>query len=263
MRHTAMIGWALALWLTAAAPAGVLAASVEKVAEGFASPVGMAFDAQGGLLVAEWGAGRVTRLAPDGSRSTLTTAVPSPSGLAVDAAGVVHVAAYSQGVVYRLTSDGRAEPLVRGLTTPAGLRFAADGGLLVADRGTHLLLRADAEGRARELARGLRTPVGAAELPGGLVVSEFNGAVLLLAPGRDARELTARLGHPAVGVVPLGPDAVAVADYGGTEVWRVGLDGTATVLAGGLASPVGLCQGPDGRLYVGTWGDGAVWAIMP
>ena len=89
MRRSGMIGWALALWLALMAPAGVLAASVEKVADGFDSPVGMAFDAQGGLLVAEWGASRVTRLAPDGSRSTLTTAVPSPSGLAVDASGVV------------------------------------------------------------------------------------------------------------------------------------------------------------------------------
>lgn len=48
------------------------------------APVGMIYDAQGNLFVAEWGAGRVSRFDPQGKRSTVTDAIRSPSGLAFD-----------------------------------------------------------------------------------------------------------------------------------------------------------------------------------
>ncbi len=42
------------------------AKSVERLWTGFNSPVGMGFDKAGNLYVAEWSAGRVSRITPDG-----------------------------------------------------------------------------------------------------------------------------------------------------------------------------------------------------
>ena len=46
-----------------------VAAEATRLWTGFSSVVGMAFDASGTLFMAEWGAGRISRVAPDGSRT--------------------------------------------------------------------------------------------------------------------------------------------------------------------------------------------------
>lgn len=235
--------------------------SPEKVAVGFSSPVGLAFDGQGNLYVAEWGADRVTRLAPDGTRSVITTEVASPSGLAVDLEGTLRVASYTRGAVYRVRG-AKAEVEESGLRTPAGISPMHDGAYYVADRGLNQVLKI-VPGGARETVLGnLKTPVGVARFQDGrLVAAELNGNVLGHFPnGRDV-VLSRVLKQPAVGLVVLHENSVAAADYGGTAVYRITLDGQTTVLADGLPSPVGLALGPDGRLYVGCWGDGAIYAV--
>ena len=59
----------------------------ERLWTGFSSPVGMAFDKSGNLFVAEWSAGRVSRIAPDGKRSAFAGDLSGPSGLAIDTEG--------------------------------------------------------------------------------------------------------------------------------------------------------------------------------
>jgi hypothetical protein len=50
-----------------------------------------------------------------------------------------------------------------------------------------------------------------------------------------------------------GEDAVIAADYGGTALWRITLNGKAEIYADGFRTPVGLVRMPDGRLLVGDW----------
>lgn len=235
--------------------------SPEKIAVGFSSPVGMAFDGQGNLYVAEWGADRVTRLAPDGTRSVTTTEVASPSGLAVDLEGTLRVASYTQGAVYRVRGT-KAEVEESGLRTPAGISPMHDGAYYVADRGLNQVLKI-VPGGARETVLGnLKTPVGVARFQNErVVVAELNGNVMAHFPDGRVVILSRVLKQPAVGLVVLDENSVAAADYGGTAVYRITLDGKTTVLADGLPSPVGLAMGPDGRLYVGCWGDGALYAV--
>ena len=73
--------------IPSALPASAQASSATpvKLWDGFNSPVGMAFDAAGNLYVAEWGAGRVSRIDPAGVRSTFTDGLAGPSGLAIGA----------------------------------------------------------------------------------------------------------------------------------------------------------------------------------
>ncbi|MCX2864950.1 hypothetical protein OOZ63_24260 [Paucibacter sp. PLA-PC-4] len=226
----------------------------------FSSPTGLAYDFDGGLYVTQWSANRVNHIDASGVTRLVTDKVRSPSGIVVGPDGAVYVASYSQGVVHRLRSDGVPQVFVSGLRTPAGLSIGRDGSLLIADRGLNQILRANASGATQVLAQGLPTPVGVVEFAdGSLVVSNFAGSVVEVRPGGAQRELTKRLGAPAVGIVADGADAVLVPDYSGTSVWRITRSGGITVLIEGLQSPVAMARSKGGsELAVGNWGDGSV-----
>jgi gluconolactonase len=60
-----------------------------EVADGLFFPEGPVFQADGSLLVTELGGGCVTRISPDGAKSTLSTNGGSPNGLAVGPDGAL------------------------------------------------------------------------------------------------------------------------------------------------------------------------------
>jgi sugar lactone lactonase YvrE len=244
-----------------ALPAWTLAS--RPLHDGLASPVGMAYDAAGHLHVANWSAGTVLRFAPDGARTVFASGLSGPSGLAIGPSGDIFVASYSEDLVWRFTPGGARSVFVRGLATPAGLSFDRKGRLLIANRRTHQVLAAHPDGRIDVVAEGLQTPVGAVELPGGeLMVSNIAGGISLAKPGARARTIHDGLRSPGPGIVAdLESDAAYMVDYGGTTVSRIDREGRRTVVADGLASPVGLTRTPGGHLLVATWGANAAFRL--
>lgn len=225
------------------------------------APVGMVYDAQGNLFVAEWGAGRVSKFDPQGKRSTVTDAVRSPSGLAFDDKGTLFVASYADGNVYRLDADGTPRSIASGFSSPTGLLWASDNTLLVANRNAGEIVRIFADGRKEVISRGHKTPVGVAQTAGGaMYVSCYGGSVDRIGPDGKPVTVCTSLNTPGVGIIADG-EAVLVVDYGGTTVARVTPDGKTAPVAQGLRSPVGLARMPDGRIIVGTWSDSAAFVF--
>jgi sugar lactone lactonase YvrE len=239
------------------------ATTPEKLWEGFSSPVGMAFDAAGHLYVAEWGAGRVSRIAPDGSRVTFADGLSGPSGLAVGRDGAIYVASYSRDEIYRFTPDGGRSVHVTGLATPAGIGFDPSGRLLIANRRTNQILGLSDKGQLIPVIDGLQTPVGAVQTPdGGYVVSNIGGGVTIVRPDGTRIEAGAGFGTPGPGVAMTKDGRVFVVDYGGKTVREVLPNGQSRAVADGLRSPVGLVLAPDGvSLLTAAWGDGAIYRI--
>jgi len=236
----------------------------DAVWDDLSSPVGMAYDADGALYVANWSGGTIERFTAAGERSTFASDLDGPSGLAIDAEGVVHAASYSGDVVWRFSEDGEPEVFVEGLATPAGLSFNAAGELLIANRQTDEILAADAAGQTRVVATGLQTPVGAVELENGdLMVSNINGGVSLVSGGTEAEHVNTELSSPGPGIAPAGGDAVYVVDYGGSTVDMIQPDGTRTTVADGFDSPTSITVAPDGRLAVCDWGTNSLYLIDP
>lgn len=259
---------ALALAVTSMLPALVPAASAnpaapEKLWAGFSSPVGMAFDATGNLFVAEWGAGRVSRIDATGNRTTFAEGLSGPSGLAIGADGTIYVASYSRDEVYRFTPDGKRSVHVSGLATPAGLSFDKSGRLLIANRRTNQILAVTGNGGLEPVIDGLRTPVGAVQTPdNGYVVSNIGGGVTILRPDGSRIEAGKAFGTPGPGVAMTKDGRVFVVDYGGTTVREILPDGQSRAVADGLRSPVGLVITPDGAsLLTAAWGDGTIYRI--
>ena len=253
--------------LLMAAVARAWAAAPETVATGLEAPVGMAFDAQGRLWVAEWGADRVVLLDERGERAATINGISRPAGLAFDAAGTLHIAGYGDGRIYAWTPGGGLAVVAEGLAAPTGLYWSAETGLLAANRNAGEILRLLPGGGTEVISAGHRLPVGVARLADGrLAVSCYGGGIDLVAPDGAVRPLASPgLVRPGVGIVAAGPergpDGLVVVDNGAGAVASLGRGAPARVLAGGLASPVGLCRAPDGRLHVATWGDGTVRAL--
>lgn len=235
----------------------------ERLWDGFNSPVGMAFDTGGNLYVAEWGAGRVSRIAPDGTRSIFADGLSGPSGLAVGPDGAIYVASYSRDKIYRFTPAGIRSVHVTGLATPAGIGFDRAGRLLIANRRTNQILTVTADGKLEPVIDGLRTPVGAVQTPnGGYVVSNIGGGVTILRPDGSRIEAGEAFRTPGPGVATTRGGRVFVVDYGGTTIREVLADGQSRVVADGLRSPVGLVLAPDGAsLLTAAWGDGTIYRI--
>lgn len=238
------------------------AAEPTRLWTGFSSPVGMAFDRAGHLFVAEWGAGRISRIAPDGARTTFADSLSGPSGLAIDADGSIYVASYSRDEVYRFTPAGERETAITGLATPAGLGFDRSGRLLVANRRTNEILAFDKAGTRNVAASGLRTPVGAVQRPdGGFIVSNIGGGITILRGDGRRIETGEALRTPGPGIAQTESGRVFVVDYGGTAIHEVFDDGRTALFADGLSSPVGLAVSASGDLFAADWGNGAVYRI--
>ena len=239
-------------------------ATPEKLWDGFNSPVGMAFDAAGNLFVAEWGAGRITRIDPAGNRTTFADGLSGPSGLTIGPDGTIYVASYSRDEVYRFTPAGDRSVHVTGLATPAGLSFDRTGRLLIANRGTNQILTVNRSGGLEPVIDGLRTPVGAVQTPdNGYVVSNIGGGVTILRPDGSRIEAGEGFGAPGPGVATTKDGRVFVVDYGGTMVREILPDGQSRVIADGLRSPVGLVVAPnEASLLTAAWGDGAIYRIQ-
>ena len=102
-------------------------------AENLDRPQGIAVRADGTLVIAEAGAGRVLAVGPDGAIEVLAGGLGRPVGVALDADGRCHVSDEERGAVYRL-DDGGPVVLADGLDAPQGL-LVRDGRPIVVEAG--------------------------------------------------------------------------------------------------------------------------------
>jgi streptogramin lyase len=107
--------------------------SARARAESLDQPRGLAVRADGALVIAEAGAGRVLAVGPGGTTEVLAEGLGRPADVALDAAGRCHVSDEERGAVYRL-DDGGPVTLAEGLDTPQGL-VVVDGRPVVVEAG--------------------------------------------------------------------------------------------------------------------------------
>lgn len=153
----------------------------------------------GGYLIADTGDGRIRRVAPDGTITTLAAQLNQPRDVAVAADGTVLVADTGNDRVVRVAADGTVTTLAGGngagfsgdgtpargaqLRQPFGVEPTSNGGFLIADTGNDRVRRV--------------TPLGAI-----FTVAGTGGGLA----GDGGQAKTARLAQPA---------AVALAPSGG------------------------------------------------
>lgn len=203
----------------------------DGTAASFWSPVALAIEASGNLLVADTVSGRIRRVTPTGTVTTLTLAdgetahFSNPAGVAADAAGNVYVAEGGQAsVITRITPSG-VQTTIAGLRgssgsqdgTGSGARFWDPSGV-VSDPMGNLWIADAGNGTIRAV-----TPEG--------VVTTIAG--LALVPGcEDGAGSAARFNAPVA--IARGADGtLAVADRANSAIRKVTPLGVVTTAAGG------------------------------
>lgn len=136
----------------------------------FGAPYSPVLLEDGSILVADYKAGTITRLAPGKSRDKqiVISDLSGPVGLAIGDQQTVYVSEYDSGQILAVDlTDGSTQVLVKGLIKPEGLAMMSNELLLIAETGTQSVLRmnlltAGIEVVADNLAIGL---VGGDDLP--------------------------------------------------------------------------------------------------
>lgn len=241
MKSLAALG-ALVFGLSAAAPMAIAAPIAVKAPQAGTFRVGhhptdLAIDAAGGVWVANFGDGTVSRLSPSGALIGVYAAGPKPRKLVVDAKGQVWVANWGANTVTRLSPDGRLLGTYPVGELPNSLAVDGTGHVWVGNMGSHTVMRLSPEGEVVGTFRFDR-PSSLAIDPAGMVwvsslTSGQNNMVRLSADCKPVASLT----------VPGMPERLAIDASG--RVW-------VTHMVGAAARKVTVVS-PDGQRVIGLW----------
>lgn len=231
---------------------------------------GLVTDAAGNVYVADENNGRIRKIDPAGTISTLAADV-GPLGLAIDPQGNLYVADYGHSKVLRITPAGVVTTIagtgVAGfagdggpavaaqLNLPAGVAVGPDGRVYIADSGNLRLRRIDRDGTIRTIAGG------------GLPVSTGDGG-----PATEAQVVPSGVAVDRAGNVYLSEIAPS------NRVRRIGRNGVITTIAGNgttgfsgnggparlavLSTPFGISVTPNGDLLIADEGSRTVRRIV-
>ena len=223
------------------------------VAAALETPVAVALDRDGSLLVLEFGANRIRRVNQSGliSPVPVSAGLKGPTSLAVDDTGNIYVADAGNNAVRRISPQG-VTTTVAGTGTRLGLNFpdgvAVDGGgtLYISDSGNQRIVK-------------LQAP--------GLTVVAGNGTGGYAGDGGLATK--ASLYYP--NDVALGADGtIFIADSANGRIRSVASDGTITTVAGNgsippieVPAPAAVAAAPSGDLYFSDTSRHRVRRISP
>jgi sugar lactone lactonase YvrE len=162
-----------------------------KVAGGFDRPTSILALSDGGVVIADTGAGRIVRVEADGSTRTLASGLVSPLGLA-SRGGQILTTEPTGGRVLGIREGSPPALIATGLAAPAGIAADASGTVYVAETKTSAILRLDSDGSHRKIATGFAfgdaesdpSPIAMLAAPDGslLVAIPSDGSVVRVVP---------------------------------------------------------------------------------
>ncbi|HEX6100627.1 MAG TPA: NHL repeat-containing protein [Thermoanaerobaculia bacterium] len=201
----------------------------------FRLPSDVAIDAGGILYVSDTGNQSIRKIA-NGMVTTIAASLETPWGLDVDAAGNVYVADADAGRVLRITPSGSVSTLVNaGLQSPSGVALA-NGTLFITDALNHAVRGIDpATGAVTTIAGSLpatgHLPYAVTSDGDGNVYVAQGSSIRKITPAGVTTTLVSGL-NLATGI-DIGPDGyLYVADAAAARVLRVSMSGVVTTFAG-------------------------------
>lgn len=199
---------------------------VERVVGGLSAPSSVRLGSDGTIYVAQGGSGEVSMIDPrTGALRTFAHSRPGIDNLAVDAAGRVFISYYIDGGVYELRATGDVRQLLpAGLLGPYGVAVT-ETGVFIADGLAAAVLKSDGQ----LVSAGKFTDAGFPGYVRGLCRASASDLLATTSEGRVTRY-----------------DPLAV---------------TSELIRDGLAEPMGIDLGADGRAIVAEAGSSRVISI--
>ena len=169
----------------------LLARTSEKVIGGLDRPTSILPTSDGGVVVADTGAGRILRIEADGSTRTLASGLVNPLGLALRGGQILTIEP-TGGRILGIREGSPPALVASALAAPGGVAADAAGHVFVAETRTGALLRLSPDGSRRKIATGFAfgdaesdpSPIAMLALPDGsiLVALPSDGSIARVKP---------------------------------------------------------------------------------
>ena len=186
---------------------------------------GLAVDGSGNVYIADSSSGRILKVGPTGSISTIASMLWYPMGLAVDSSGNVYVAERNNHRIHRVDSSGTISTFAGTGTAgfggdggsatssmlqyPGGVAVDGSGNVYIADTDNHRIRRVDSSGTISTFA--------------GTGTAGFGG---------DGGSATSSMFRSPQRVAVDGSGNVYIADVGNRRIRKVDTSGTISTIAG-------------------------------
>lgn len=210
---------------------------VSRSKASFARPRRVLVEPDGQLLVADWGAGTVLRIAADDKATVLASGLSEPAGLARDTAGNIYVSTHGGGMVHagtivRIAPSGAQTIYAAGLTGPTALAFDPSGHLCVANFHDDSIVRISPTGQLTVVLANIPAPSSLVfDATGNLyAASSTDGTVYRALPMGEVTVLARGLQVPSD--LAIDPDGhLIAANFAGTELTYIDAKGQLTPFA--------------------------------
>lgn len=153
----------------------------KKIAGGFDRPTSILALSDGGVIVADTGAGRIVRVEADGSTRTLASGLVSPLGLAMRG-GQILTTEPTGGRILGIREGSPPALIATGIAAPGGVAADAAGHVFVAETRTGALLRIDPDGSHRKIANGFAFGDAESDPSPVAMLASFDGGILVAVP---------------------------------------------------------------------------------
>jgi len=235
---------------------------------GFASPISIAADAAGDLLVGDNISHLVTAFAAGSTTQvTISTSINIPDGVAIDASGNKYVADLNNNVIEKFPVSGSPVTVGSGFNRPTGVAVDAAGNVYVADEGNGVVKEILAgSGTIQSLGSGFSQPFAVAvDGAGNVYVSDnANSLIKKIIPGNSTPVVIGTGFSNPRGVAVDAAGNVFVADIRNNAVKEIlAADGSTITIATGFNQPSGVAADGAGNVYVTDSGNSRVMKIGP
>ncbi|HTV15666.1 MAG TPA: hypothetical protein VME68_13185 [Acidobacteriaceae bacterium] len=229
------------------------------VGSGLTSPVSIAVDGAGNVLIADSAANSIDKVTPAGASSAIGAGFVKPVGVAIDGAGNEYVADAGAPGVYVIPISGTQTKVGSGYTTPSGVAVDGSGNLYVSDSGAKTVFKITPSGIQSRIGSAWNQPAGlTVDADGNVYVADTGlAAVYKITPSGAQTTVGSGFSRPEAVTVDAAGN-VYVIDGGTGFLYGVSPAGTVSPVAEGFESPSGVATDDLGNLYIADTGHAQV-----
>lgn len=233
--------------------------AIKPLATGLNNPQHIAADSNGNIYVANFGDGTISKIGSGGTLTTFASGFTLPHGVTTDSKNNVYVAANpGSGAIYEISPTGVIDSLAATATYLWGITADAAGNLYaIGDNGifssiTKVMPGGSTSTLAGDVSNGISTGI-CINSAGTLYVALDQVALYVVSSSGSVSSLA--LSGNTAGISPSDVTINTNGDlyltsYGNGSIYQVTSGGSASIIATGLYSPIGITHDKYGNLYV-------------
>ncbi|MCH8879742.1 MAG: hypothetical protein IID34_07655 [Planctomycetes bacterium] len=224
-------------------------------------------DPAGNVFIADWSAGVVLKITPDGRTHSVVDDLNEPAGLAMDRSGNLYVSQHAQGLpeagsIMKIETTGERSTFAEGFTGPSGMTIDQTGNLFVANFHDNTVSRITLDGEVSTFAEDIPNPAALVFDHRGVLyaVSSTEGTVHRIDSNGNHSVFARGLYIPSdISITPHGH--LVVTNFGETRLSLVTRTGKVKAFANVPQGTISVSFDRDGNFILVGWDDHSLMKV--